>query len=358
MDPMIKNDGSNTCLIAACFNENPNLDTIKYLAQKVNPFDVNDDKVDCLMATTFTNHIDLNIIKYLIDELKMDANKTWLGGATCLLRACRNGENLEIIKFLISNTKNLNYQNRDGENCLTCAIDYMDMYNQSDDERDYLDVIKFLIDDIDVELVIPRRIQENTFDKIIMCIENDDKMNQLIECMFRRCSLSDIKKIARKINPFRLSDTCLTKLKIDNNSYSYDEFVNLLNQYNKEYKNNNQHDEKDRIREEEKNVINKINSYDFTKPSELLFEHAGNQYHGYREIVFNAMHLFRGFEEHIDGKVTLEGNLPKDVVNKYISSSYTGLFCIDSIPEEYFLDFLKFIDQYPTIFVSIDILEQ
>lgn len=79
-----------------------------------------------------------------------------------------------------------------------------------------------------------------------------------------------------------------------------------------------------------------------------------------RDIVFNAMCLFHGININnlsYDEKLELEGNLTRNTMNHYIISSYTGTINLKTILSEQFIFFLKFIDQYPTIYCSIKIIE-
>ena len=99
---------------------------------------------------------------------------------------------------------------------------------------------------------------------------------------------------------------------------------------------------------------------DYTKPSEFLFKHGPNTFMGYRDVVYDQILVFKDMKDMIqyDNQITLEGNLPKEIINQYIDSSHTGVFDINQIDTKYFFDFLRFIDQYPMVNLTVKTLEQ
>ena len=143
------------------------------------------------------------------------------------------------------------------------------------------------------------------------------------------------------------------KTLIDPFENKYEQVVNLVNQLNHQI-------ELDLMDDGRKNQDTKI-MCDFTKPSEFLFKHGTIDYFGYRETVYESILLLKGLKESIGfvDKFVLEGSLPKEIINKYIVSCYTGYFDTDCFNEshDHYIDFLKFIDQYPTICVSVDKME-
>jgi hypothetical protein len=58
-----------------------------------------------------------------------------------------------------------------------------------------------------------------------------------------------------------------------------------------------------------------------------------------------------------DQVIVLAGNLPKYLINIYIASCYTGSLDLCTIDPMDMIDFLKFIDQYPTSDLQIDLME-
>ncbi len=98
---------------------------------------------------------------------------------------------------------------------------------------------------------------------------------------------------------------------------------------------------------------------DFQFESQSLFKHNNFMYHGYRNIVFNSILLFKEITECMNFKdeITLEGSLPNYLINMYLFSCYSKKFNIDKVHPEDIKNFIKFIDQYPTIILSIGILE-
>jgi hypothetical protein len=114
------------------------------------------------------------------------------------------------------------------------------------------------------------------------------------------------------------------------------------------------------IKNKNKNIFikNKV-TIDYTKSPEILFIHNGKIYYGNKEIVYGSMKILNDILDICDDtdKIILEGTIPKYIINEYIQSCYTQIFDINFINKEHFIDFLKFIDQYPTSVISIDLIE-
>lgn len=343
----------DNCLTRAC-TLNHCIEMIRFLIKDIG-FDKNymdGHGNNCLRRACM--NANTNVIKLLINEFKMDPGVKNKGGVNCLMGACLNGYSLEIIKLLVSHTKNLNDVDNDGANCLDLAIEYISGIQENDITG--IDVIRFLI--IDVKLKFSANnlnlYTTDEFYKIVSHIPDYETINQMILCRFKRYGREELRHIVEKINPFKLWNSIKSIFDINPFDNTYDECTRFIDELDHRVESCDKFVKTCNT----KNNINRIEECDFTKPFIKLFIHGGNPFFGYKDIVISSMHLFHDIEEFVDGDIILEGNLPKDVINKYISSSYTGLFCIDCIPEEYFLDFLKFIDQYPTKYCSIDILEQ
>ena len=58
-----------------------------------------------------------------------------------------------------------------------------------------------------------------------------------------------------------------------------------------------------------------------------------------------------------DEPIVLTSSVPKYVINLYIDSCYENKFDINNVLPKDFVNFLNFIDKYPTNVLSIDLLE-
>lgn len=405
-------ENGNNCLHIACgFNQN--LDIIKYLINELK-FDINTmngDGINCVMVACQHNE-NLNIIKYLIDlkndqsdinnyfkyaciynknldiikymVKNMDINMNWSNdiGTNYLLATCQKSKELNKIKYLINDLKmDTNYIDRDGNNCFlahcinkTPSIDiikylikdvgmdinYMNDYEQSalfflDDDN----IIQYLINEENVQISsnIFLSLGFNKFDNIMQLTTNYKKYNKFISDGLTIYSHQKMLSAIKKRNPFELSRYHKKIFKINpfvENDYK--KCIGMIDRLTEKVSIPNL----PRVREK----TNKIIAQD---DPELLFLHNGNKFYGHRDIVFNAMCLFNEMFGPI-GKtksnmmryeeiITLEGNLSKNTMNQYISSSYTGSINFNHIPCEEFIEFLKFIDQYPTFYCSIKINE-
>jgi hypothetical protein len=99
---------------------------------------------------------------------------------------------------------------------------------------------------------------------------------------------------------------------------------------------------------------------DYTVSSEILFECNNIKYYGYRNIVYNSIKLLKCLLDCDcdDEVIILDGDVSKYIMNHYIHSCYTNTFDINNIKPVDLVLFLKFIDQYPTNSLSIDLIEQ
>ena len=109
-----------------------------------------------------------------------------------------------------------------------------------------------------------------------------------------------------------------------------------------------------------KNVRSKQQLTDYSKPSEPLFWHNGILYHGNREKVYNSIIFLKesiDILDFSDDHITLGGSLPPYLINIYIDSCHTGSNKLNRIAPGDIIQFIKFIDQYPTQTLSINKLE-
>lgn len=361
-DVNLKNNLDFTCLELAC-QQNSNLDVIKYLL-KENEFNKFNEAL--VRACAYNNNLD--IIKYFINDIGCDPG--YLSGYECLIDRCLNSNNLEIIKYLINDLKmDHRYKNPVGIDCFLAAcmnpnpdlriIKYlikevgMDVNSEDQNGMNALhfisneEIINYLINIENINIIVPSDYKK--FENICKLINDCDKFNRVISDGFMMYTMKEMSQIVKQRNPFELTKWHMKIFKI--NPFidkDYKQCVELINGLQCKtnipklcYKN--------------KKKFNPI-SHDFSKPLEILFKYNGNVFYGHRDIVYKQMNLSN--VKNKDNIIVLEGNLPKDIMNQYISAQYTGSINLKTIPIEHFIDFLKFIDMYPTSCCSIDQSEE
>jgi hypothetical protein len=337
------NVGSN-CLLLAC-NCNTNLSIIKYLIEdKKMDITINNNFQDnCLTLACWQNE-NLEIIKYLIEEKGMKTIHVNSYGNNCLILACQDNTNLEIIKYLIEDIKmNIMHFNKCGKGCfiLTCQ----------NNTNPY--VAKYLVEETNAEISL-RLISFDDFKKFINLItKNYDRLNELLENAINKYSVVEMKDILDSINPLILNETVRTLANIhDPFDTTYEKFV--INVDNIKYFISVRIDKLKTSNRNEKKRID----IDFSKGTEILFAQNGISYYGHKNAVYNAMYLMNDSHNYaFDETIILSGNIPGYVMSMYIQSCYDGIFNLNEIKTNDFEPFLKFIDQYPTKYLSIDLLE-
>lgn len=95
---------------------------------------------------------------------------------------------------------------------------------------------------------------------------------------------------------------------------------------------------------------------------EVLFEHNGKKFCGNRDVVYESINVLNGLvelchENNNNKHIVLSGKLPNIIINRYIESCYNLPFDMNTIEKEYFMEFLLFLDKYPTTVLSINTLE-
>jgi len=92
---------------------------------------------------------------------------------------------------------------------------------------------------------------------------------------------------------------------------------------------------------------------------QILFKNNNIDYYGYRTIVYDHILVFKEIIDTADFNdiVVLDPPIPRYLMNMYIQSTYTNNFDVDCIIPSDFIQFIRFIDKYPTTILSIEKLE-
>lgn len=349
VDPKLMNQYDDDCLQIAC-QHNENLDVIKYLIESIelDPTSENTVGDNCLTSACWKNN-NLGIIKYLVNTLGMDISHKDHAGNNCFLAACMNEHSgYEIVKFLITCPGiNVNFLNYSGEGGLDIGQKKM---------------IDFLVQETGISLKLQwAKVQD--YEYIFQQLNDYQRINEMISTNYYLfLGETAIIPIINKINPLKLTNENRKKYDIDPFlNKTYEECVAMIDELVEPVC----IPPKPEITPQNLTscTINNNTLHDFSRPSEILFKHGdcGEVYYGCRNIVYDKILLLNEIENItlIKEQVPfeLEGNLPKNAINEYITSCYTGRLNLRSIDPEYFVAFLRFIDQYPTVDVQIDKIE-
>jgi len=361
VDTKITNTYGRDCFLKACIGNN--LETIKYLISdlKIDTKKCNVDNDNCLNLACWRNsHLD--VIKFLINDLNVSIDHQDKYGNNCLLSACMGG-NLSAVKFLINDVKmSIDYKNISGENCIVVANKCKDIEKSSK-------TIEYLINETSICIDI-KNMKLDTFKSVLPGISDAKRLNVLVRLMIKESPLlaKDVNLIFNDLNPFLLDSQNRKDAMIDVFEKQYQEIKNLVDSMDQRIESDTMNQSIVSVSETNSKSNSNSNkrsnvAFDFSKQSEFLFTHGSKNYHGQRKIVYESILLLKDVccDDFFDlGQgLVLEGNLPTEIINQYIASAYTGFFdtqCMEE-SEDHFIDFLKFIDQYPMTNVSIDKLE-
>jgi len=342
----------------------PDTSTFLFLNKRwtIDPRYVNRWNSNCLIMGCRRNPC-LEMIKLLLESFRENVNCVDAMGNNCFLVACERNTNIDVIKYLAqSGTVDTMIRNNDNHNCFR-------VINKCRDIKERIKILEYLINETDVDIDY-NCMKLETFQSVFPRIRNSERLNVLIQQLMRNtCDEKNMIKILNEMNPFLLNPENRESAGIccfERQYRDIKKLVNLMDQRIElsldEIRSTGAMDSDERMRKNPKIVL------DFTRQSEFLFRHGSEDYYGYKKTVYESILLLREIsqgDELIDldfdftQGFTLQGNLPKQIISQYIASTYTGFFdttCIEE-SEEHFIDFLKFIDQYPTIHVSIDKLE-
>lgn len=321
-----------------------------------------DSDVGCLVYACCLNQNEC-MIKYLIEECKMDV---YYGQpeSDCLSWASMHG-NYVAIKYLIDNcSMDPNHTNHTGFNC----FDIISIEDSIDDFR----AILFLIEKTNVEnLSLRNDVVFEHFMNFAPLITDVSKLNHLLECAINKTSDSsvftqrdqydpnEVFEFVRSFNPLRLNKQNREFIKFDPLTISFNDWKKLV-------------DSLSDISLSDFNVMNPLtslkevkipmhkNDYTISRPNtEQMFEHNNIIYYGDKKTMLGSMLIFKDWNENInfDDIIILDGSLEQYLINLYIDASLNNTFVIDQIQPQHIDKFIKFIDQYPSIKLSVDQLE-
>lgn len=351
-----------------------------------------------LIVSTYTNNI--HTLDYLINCFNINLNCTDAHGMNLLMYCCQENNNIEILKYLIE-TKNMNprkHYTRSIEFIDLPQFEYWEDVNGKEDLLSFAcksnsleiikyltkniglgeyrhydslgyilenainfnpdaNVIKYLIEKTDVGL----RIFKYNFSNLYffsLINENEKRFNELIKHIFNNVKTKkNVDKFIKEFNLqltntnyLMLNDENLKLLKRMNpfTEIAYSSFTELIDMMDSE------------IVIEKKTMqplIKERELINFLKPSNRLFVNNEITYYGDSEIVYKKMTIFKDIDLDFSDPPILSIPLPSYLISMYLQSCYynTGFLDFNLIKTNNdFLKFLDFIDQYPTVDLSID----
>lgn len=350
MDVNYCNDDGGTCLIYAFGCKSLSLSPIKYLIEdcKINVNHVDEHGNNYLMIACRHN-VDLDIFKYLVENCKLNINHVNSTYDECLTFACRYA-NLNIIKYLIENCKmNINIINKNMKSCLTSACH----------NSEFPEIIKYLltIENSNILLLLDN-LTFVDFKKTMDAIKDHYVLfNKIMAFGIKKYAILQLRDECKKYNPLMFDTNNTHMLNMQNPcDYNYKKFTMLVDRLNCSiiFDNVNVNISQP-IKKKEKS-----RDIDFATRTEKLFTHNNQEYYGHRDVVYKSIIMLNEIMDMctIESDIVLSGNLPAYVINKYIMSCYVESFDVDSINKEDFMEFVVFIDKYPTTTISISVLEK
>lgn len=352
---------------------NQSVEVVRYLIEDLNQDPKKIDGVgnNSFMLACEKNSGALNVIKYLRNKIGDGLHHSNYDNCNAFDLACKKNENIEVIKYLI-NEMNINekYHN----SCIMNAA----VFNPNHS------VAKYMIE--------KTNIQFNSYE-IASNLKNYDDMNNLVTELsngthykrFNNLLVGLIDYIPSKLNLKNVNP-----LMID--GYNFERIIeknilmpnNILASINKLKESSNNvydammncipyHEFKDMVAllnhdlkipwSKSYDMKRTIYFVDHGQQSQKLFTVGDQSYYGDRSIIYHTMILFKDvpLDNAGDGDVVPELSvyLPRYLVSMYLQSCYDGSILLECIrSNDDMIQFLRFIDQYPTINVSIQLLEK
>jgi hypothetical protein len=360
---------------------NKSIEVIKYLIgdKMMDPHVVNEYNLNCLQVSSLLN-TSIDIIDYLINEQKMDPKKLSPNRSDCFMLSCRKNKNLDIIKYFRKNIDLNLYTNKQKYRCLLSAcrsntnvnvIQYLfkkfkinnsefnkynlNCFNHAFEYNPNLLVSKFLIEDTHLELKIkhnPTKCKLETIIELLASTHNYKRFNEFLQIIINKSS-SLLQDVTIDINP----------LMVDKNIMKHKYFSEIKDPFGDKY---------EEFIEMVDDIVCAIpfsissvcispvkrHRIDFAQQSQKLFKHKGKIYYGDQNIIFNLILLFKDTKFDADDLCELLEPLPQYLLSLYLQSCYDNKFDFNDIESnDDFLEFLHWIDKYPTNVLSIDNFE-
>jgi len=349
---------NNNCLLMACrWN---NVDVVQYLIEEknMNINHQNNQHRNAILMACHRKKTNLEVVKYLVEKVNANVNDRDHAGDTCLILACRSNHNIDVIKYLIEEKKvDVNEIDDDDETCLEAAC--------YDKENNNFQKIQYLLVESNINLsqVCNDIIPTEHIKKILSSLEkvnNYPKLHRIMESLWVCPDPEDY-----GVSTLSLNDNIIKKYKLkDPYDEPFNDFVKMVDQtekkiFNIKYPKPIEKSVEANVEANVEGGVEKKVKNDYTKMHELLFKHNEKCYYGNRNVVYSAIHCLNEMDcmFSFNDTIVLEGHLPECIINEYIDSIFTSRFDLNIVQPELFKSFIRFIDQYPSVSVSIDRME-
>ncbi len=341
---------------------------------------------DCQYCTS-----NLGVVKYMIDFMKMDTKIIDSYRQDLLTLACMNSKS----DYMLINILNNNYYQMD-KYFIQALYKYKDIKKYSYITT-YCKIIHYIINLInvsDIETVDNFIFNNLKYDKkkikyILNGIHDNDKLNQILHKFLDAIKESNlhyiydltnnISKIIKKIflkKHNKLSDRCLKFAGIQDIEVKYSDFVKQFDPcvsgcdmfYIHDYKISGSISVLKNLNDEKKleNTVNQkavkanepiINSWNHSIKPELLFFYNSIPFYGQRKIVYQFMDFFHDNEFVKEGGAEITGDMAPYLINVYLNQNFSQNVDLSQIPSDHIFSFIRFIDQYPSSILCIDLIE-
>jgi hypothetical protein len=324
------------------------------------------------------NNPNIEIVKYLVEECKMDPNKLALYNDNCLTLSCWRNDNFEIVKYFIEKCKmNINHYDTNNNNSVALLVERINKNEMK------IENLAFLLEHNDLYQIDSTILQLN--DRLIPYFAHNYKILNRLLYMNDQSRISGSTYLLIDDNYLLTNDINPIMISVSNRIA-----CGIANPFNKREKWNKYVEMVDKLKyvipvvalfdnisvsvTTQNNDENKFERIDvivtetdqdnfepnYTKQTQILFKHNGLTYYG-DPCAYRSMIFVRDIVECADFTDAIEleiNDLPQYAVNQYVHSLHCNTqIDINRIKLCDFIPFIKFIDRYPTINTSIDILE-
>jgi len=338
---------NHNCLYYACvLNSNP----------KIKEYLINEQKMTLMsegalfgyesVNNAFWHNTNVEQIKYFVEVLKLDFSKQF-----CFSIACQFNPSINVIKYMVEK--------------MQVKIDSSHLIDSWCSYGFHREIIQYLLEkctyrDLELSMTGPYyKISFKRFFKIVFRFsENYTMLHNLLSLKleYYQDEKEAILKMIERFNPAVLDIMITDKLGIMNcfdEKYDFNIFISHINNLTLPLERPMQHPIK--YIETKKRKLDKIT--DYTK-FELLFVHNDIKYFGDKEKIYSIIDVLNNLSTFDSSEpIILEGKQSSYIINLYLDSCLTQSIDLDKIKAHDFSEFLKFIDQYPSRYISIKNLE-
>lgn len=320
----------------------------------------NKGMLDSFLTLSATFCIDVEITQFLCS--KRSLINRYSTENICLIFALTFNPSLKMIRYLIEiiggdiNVQLYDSRYYDSFKFFKGYGTCFDVLFSNQHNNNFVEKAKYLLENTNIIIGLkPQHISK--FKQILPLIKNHLVLNRLITAGLNIYPLSEMKSVIQILNPFMVKKEIRDLLGISLFDTTYDIFCNNINETTSEMLLQEIKFE-DHLMIDKSTGSNEFIDIDQIK-SEILFKCNGIDYLGDRKIVYRVMYPLKDIIDIADftETIVLDKTLPDYVMKMYIESCYTNRFNINDIKPADIIQFIEFIDQYPTNLLKISNFE-